>query len=103
MPAIGPLRQERPGSKREEALDVDEVLAKAALAREAGATRFCMGAAWREVKDGEAFDRVLAMVRGVRALDMEACVTLGMLNQVPGRPTGRGRAHRLQPQSRYLG
>jgi biotin synthase len=69
------------GLKREEALDVDEVLAKAALAKEAGATRFCMGAAWREVKDGEAFDRVLAMVRGVRALDMEACVTLGMLNQ----------------------
>ena len=69
------------GLKREEALDVDEVLSKAAIAKEAGATRFCMGAAWREVKDGEAFDRVLAMVRGVRALDMEACVTLGMLNQ----------------------
>ena len=69
------------GLKREESLDVDEVLAKAALAKEAGATRFCMGAAWREVKDGEAFDRVLTMVRGVRALDMEACVTLGMLNQ----------------------
>ena len=69
------------GLKREESLDVDEVLAKAAIAKEAGATRFCMGAAWREVKDGEAFDRVLAMVRGVRALDMEACVTLGMLNQ----------------------
>jgi biotin synthase len=69
------------GLKREESLDVDEVLAKAAIAKEAGATRFCMGAAWREVKDGEAFDRVLAMVRRVRALDMEACVTLGMLNQ----------------------
>src|SRR4249920_602475 len=69
------------GLKREEALDVDEVLSKAAIAKEAGATRFCMGAAWREVKDGEAFDRVLAMVRGVRALDMEACVTLGMLTQ----------------------
>jgi biotin synthase len=69
------------GLKREEALDVDEVLAKAALAKQAGATRFCMGAAWREVKDGEAFDRVLAMVRGVCALDMEACVTLGMLTQ----------------------
>jgi biotin synthase len=69
------------GLKREEALDVEEVLAKAATAKEAGATRFCMGAAWREVKDGEAFDRVLDMVRGVRALDMEACVTLGMLTQ----------------------
>jgi biotin synthase len=69
------------GLKREEVLDVDEVLAKAAIAKQAGATRFCMGAAWREVKDGEAFDSVLAMVRGVRALDMEACVTLGMLTQ----------------------
>jgi biotin synthase len=69
------------GLAREQLLDVDDVLAKAALAKEAGATRFCMGAAWREVKDGEAFDRVLAMVSGVRALDMEACVTLGMLNQ----------------------
>src|SRR6478735_12780713 len=69
------------GLTREQLLDVDDVLAKAALARQAGATRFCMGAAWREAKDGEAFDRVLAMVRGVHALDMEACVTLGMLNQ----------------------
>jgi biotin synthase len=69
------------GLEREQLLDVDDVLAKAALAKQAGATRFCMGAAWREVKDGEAFDRVLAMVRGVRALDMEACVTLGMLTQ----------------------
>jgi biotin synthase len=69
------------GLKREEGLDVDEVLEKAGIAKQAGATRFCMGAAWREVKDGEAFDSVLAMVRGVRALDMEACVTLGMLTQ----------------------
>jgi biotin synthase len=69
------------GLKREAVLDVDDVLEKAAIAKQAGATRFCMGAAWREVKDGEAFNRVLAMVRGVRALDMEACVTLGMLTQ----------------------
>jgi biotin synthase len=69
------------GLEREALLDVDDVLAKARLAKEAGATRFCMGAAWREVKDGEAFDSVLAMVRGVRALDMEACVTLGMLTE----------------------
>ena len=40
-----------------------------------------MGAAWREVKDGPAFDEVLEMVRGVRALGMEACCTLGMLNE----------------------
>ena len=53
------------GIEREQLLDVDDVLAKATLAKQAGATRFCMGAAWREVKDGEPFDRVLAMVRGV--------------------------------------
>jgi biotin synthase len=73
------------GLKRETLLDVDDVLAKARLAKEAGATRFCMGAAWREVKDGPAFDSVLAMVKGVRALDMEACVTLGMLNAAQAR------------------
>jgi len=63
----------------EKMLDVDEVLAAARRAKEHGSTRFCMGAAWREVKDGPAFDRVLAMVRGVKALELEACVTLGML------------------------
>jgi len=60
-------------------LDVDDVLAAARRARDVGSTRFCMGAAWREVKDGPAFDRVLAMVRGVKDLGLEACVTLGML------------------------
>jgi len=69
------------GLPRETLLDVDDVLAKARIAKDAGATRFCMGAAWREVKDGAAFDSVLAMVQGVRALDMEACVTLGMLTE----------------------
>ncbi|WP_091682006.1 biotin synthase BioB [Methylocapsa palsarum] len=56
-----------------------EVLAAAARAKAAGADRFCMGAAWRNVRDGAQFDSVLDMVRGVRALGMEACVTLGML------------------------
>ena len=60
-------------------LQTDAVLASAEQARAAGATRFCMGAAWREVKDGPQFDRVLEMVRGVRALGLEACTTLGML------------------------
>src|SRR5579871_5256030 len=55
----------------ERSLSVDDVLAAAERARAAGATRFCMGAAWREVKDGPAFEGVLAMVRGVRALGME--------------------------------
>jgi biotin synthase len=61
-------------------LKVDEVVAAARRAREQGATRFCMGAAWREVKDGPAFERVLDMVREVKGLGLEACVTLGMLN-----------------------
>ena len=60
-------------------MEVDDVLAAAHKAREAGATRFCMGAAWREVKDGQQFDRVLEMVRGVKRVGMEACCTLGML------------------------
>jgi biotin synthase len=64
----------------ERLLSVDEVLGAARRARESGSTRFCMGAAWRDVKDGPAFDRVLSMVRGVRELGLEACATLGMLS-----------------------
>ncbi len=60
----------------------EAVLTLAARAKSAGADRFCMGAAWRNVRDGAQFDAVLEMVRGVRALGMEACVTLGMLNEV---------------------
>lgn len=60
-------------------LTVEEVEEQAKLAQERGATRFCMGAAWRGPKDGPQFDRVLDMVRAVRGLGMEACVTLGML------------------------
>ena len=67
------------GVKAERLMETGDVLEAARAARAAGATRFCMGAAWREVKDGPQFDRVLAMVRGVRDLGMEACVTLGML------------------------
>lgn len=67
--------------EKERLLDVDTVLASAQTAQEAGATRFCMGAAWREVRDGADFDQVLKMVSGVRKMGMEACVTLGMLNQ----------------------
>src|SRR6187402_2733460 len=65
----------------EKMLTVSEVLDAAGRAKDAGATRFCMGAAWREVKDGSAFDRVVEMVRGVKDLGLEACVTLGMLNE----------------------
>jgi biotin synthase len=69
----------------ERMMTTDEVLSAAERARAAGATRFCMGAAWREVKDGPAFDKVLDMVRGVRGLGMEACVTLGMLSEDQAR------------------
>lgn len=67
--------------KGEKMLQVDQVMESARAARAAGATRFCMGAAWREVKDGSAFDRVIDMIKGVKGLGMEACVTLGMLNE----------------------
>ncbi len=66
-------------------MPLPEVLAAAREARAKGATRFCMGAAWREVRDGPQFDTVLDMVRGGRALGMEACCTLGMLNDTQAR------------------
>jgi biotin synthase len=62
-------------------MSVAAVRERAVQAKERGATRFCLGAAWREPRDGPAFDQVLDMVRTVRALDMEACVTLGMLTE----------------------
>jgi biotin synthase len=59
--------------------DVAGVLHRAELARQAGAQRFCMGWAWREIREGAPFEAMLTMVRGVRALGLEACVTAGML------------------------
>lgn len=67
------------GLQREQLLSVEDALQNARNAKESGATRFCMGAAWREVPNGEQFDRVLEMVKGVRELGLEACCTLGML------------------------
>ncbi len=67
------------GVEREGLLSVDAALEAAQNAKAQGATRFCMGAAWRDVPKGEQFERVLDMVRGVRALGLEACCTLGML------------------------
>jgi len=66
--------------KAEKLMDVGAVLEAAQQAKSAGATRFCMGAAWREVRDGKQFDAVLEMVRGVKQLGLEACTTLGMLS-----------------------
>ena len=67
------------GVEREGLVSVQAALEAAGNAKAQGATRFCMGAAWRDIPKGEQFERVLDMVRGVRALGMEACCTLGML------------------------
>jgi biotin synthase len=67
------------GLERRSLLDLDEVLSAARSAKTEGATRFCMGAAWREVPQGRDFESVLHMVRAVADLDMEVCCTLGML------------------------
>lgn len=68
------------GVERHPLLPPEVVRAKALQAKEAGSTRFCMGAAWREVRDGKDFDGILELVRTVRELDMEVCCTLGMLS-----------------------
>jgi len=74
--------------QREKLLDVEQVIAAAKAAKAGGSGRFCMGAAWREVKDGPDFERVLEMVRGVNELGLESCVTLGMVSE--------GQAERLR-------
>jgi biotin synthase len=66
------------GVKAEKLMELDAVLHEARAAKAAGASRFCMGAAWREPKDRD-LDRVCAMVEGVKALGLETCATLGML------------------------
>lgn len=66
--------------ERESLLDIDVTLNAAKRAKENGATRFCMGGAWRDAPKGKEFDSILETVRGVRALGLEACCTLGMLN-----------------------
>ena len=66
--------------ERERLMPLDEVVAAAQAAKDKGASRFCMGAAWRGPKDND-LDQVLAMVREVKALGMQTCVTLGMLKE----------------------
>jgi biotin synthase len=73
------------GLVREPLMSLEVVREQARAARASGADRFCMGAAWREVKDGAEFDRVLEMVREVKAQGLEACVTLGMLDDGQAR------------------
>lgn len=62
-------------------MSVDQVTDAAKKAKDAGASRLCMGAAWREVRDNRDFDRVIDMVKAVNGLDMEVCCTLGMLSE----------------------
>ena len=68
-----------PARKSQGMMSLDDVRLAATRAKESGASRFCMGAAWREVKDGAQFDSVIAMVETVSGMGLEACVTLGMV------------------------
>ncbi len=79
--------------KVEPLMQTELVLAKAKLAKEKGSTRFCMGAAWREIRDNKDFDRILDMVKGINELDMEVCCTLGMLTEQ--------QAHKLKDAGLY--
>jgi biotin synthase len=67
--------------ERQGLLDAQHVIGVAREAAKRGVTRFCMGAAWRQAPEGAEFERVLEMVRGVSALGMEVCCTLGMLSE----------------------
>ena len=65
--------------KKENLIDVSEVVRAAKLAKENGAHRFCMGAAWKKLKDGKDLDSVIEMIKEVKSLNLEACVTLGSI------------------------
>ena len=67
--------------QKNDLMPVEEVLATAKEAKENGSSRVCMGAAWRNVQEGEDFEKVLEMVSGLRDLDMEVCCTLGMVTE----------------------
>lgn len=73
------------GVERQQLMEPDQVLAAACTAKTEGATRFCMGAAWRQAPQGKEFDSVLESVQGVAALGMEVCCTLGMLTETQAR------------------
>ena len=73
------------GVSQQSLLGVEQVAESARKAHDEGATRFCMGAAWREVRDGQEFETVIEMVRAVASLGMEVCCTLGMLSDDQAR------------------
>lgn len=79
--------------KAKELMGVEEVIAKGLEAKASGSSRICMGAAWRNVKDGPEFDQVLEMVRSLNKLDIEVCCTLGMITE--------NQAHRLSEAGLY--
>ena len=69
------------GVKAHKLMTVEEVVEKANEAKNSGSTRFCMGAAWREVRDNKDFDKVLEMVKEVNSIGLEVCCTMGMLTE----------------------
>jgi biotin synthase len=83
----------------------EEVLQYAQKAKDAGSTRFCMGAAWREVRDNKDFDRVIEMVKGVNEMGMEVCCTLGMLTETQAQKLAEAGLyaynHNLDTSSEY--
>lgn len=85
----------------------DEVLQYAQKAKDAGSTRFCMGAAWREVRDNKDFDRVLDMVQAVNELGLEVCCTLGMLTEHQAKKLAEAGLysynHNLDTSAEYYG
>ena len=83
------------GVRADKLMPLDAVLAEARAAQQAGASRFCMGAAWRSPKERD-LDHVCDLVEGVKALGMETCVTLGMLTAYAGAETQGLRARLLQ-------
>ncbi len=94
------------GLKAEKLMQVDNVLEQARAAKAAGATRFCMGAAWRNPKERD-MDALVAMVEGVKALGMESCMTLGMLEAEQAQTLARAGLdyynHNLDTSERYYG
>ncbi|MBB4189234.1 biotin synthase [Sinorhizobium terangae] len=94
------------GLKASKLMEVERVIAEARKAREGGATRYCMGAAWRSPKERD-MEAIVAMVRGVKALGMETCMTLGMLSpEQSGRLSDAGLDyynHNIDTSERFYG
>ena len=79
--------------KKEKLMSLEEVVSSAKKAKAKGATRFCMGVAWREIRDGPQFDRILKMVSAVHNLKMEVCCTLGMLTKTQAQRLKKAGLH----------